>query len=232
MHLFRPSRLPPAADIARHRHRAPYATLVLAGSYEEAGDAGRFTARPGDVVLHGAFSAHRDRVAASAAVVLDLPLPFDGRDWPARMRVEDPDAIVRHAERDPAEAVACLVAELAVADAVGEDELPDRLAAALRGGEEIAIGAWAAAQGRSREHLSRRFEALYGVSPAGYRADCRAKRAWRAIVASGDGLAGVAADAGYADQAHMTRALTRLTGMSPRRWRVAMRAGVARAGVT
>ncbi|KTE38054.1 MULTISPECIES: helix-turn-helix domain-containing protein [unclassified Sphingopyxis] len=224
MQLFRPSRLPPAADIERHTHRTPYATLVLAGSYEEAGDAGRFTARAGDVVLHGAFSAHRDRVGPSAAMVLDLPLAFDARAWPARMRVDDPDAIVRLAERDPAEAVTDLIAALEPAGATAEEELPDQLAAVLRGGGEVGIGAWAAACGRSREHVSRRFEALYGVSPAAYRADCRAKRAWRAIVASGDGLAGVAADTGYADQAHMTRAVTRLTGMAPHRWRMAMRA--------
>ena len=206
MQLLQPSLLPPAADIARHRHREPYATVVLAGAYEEAGDAGRIAAQAGEVLLHGPFSAHRDRISAKRTMVLDLPLPFDGRDWPARARIADPDHIVRLAERDGVEAVAALLGELVPAAAAEEEDFPDQLSAA---------------RGRSREHVSRSFEALYGVPPAAYRADCQAKRAWRMIVEGKDSLAGIAVEAGYADQAHMTRAVTRLTGTSPRRWRLA-----------
>lgn len=220
MQLLQPSLLPATADIARHHHRAPYATLVLSGGYEEAGDAGRIAAREGEILLHGPFSAHRDRISARRTVVLDLPLPFDGRDWPARARIADPDQIVRLAERDPVEAVAALLDGLAPATGADDDDLPDRLSSALRTLAAPRIGEWAAAHGQSREHVSRSFDKLYGVSPAAYRADCRAKRAWRMIVASGDSLAGIAVEMGYADQAHMTRAVTRLTGMSPRRWRV------------
>ncbi|HEV2599409.1 AraC family transcriptional regulator [Sphingopyxis sp.] len=222
MQLLRPSLLPAATDIARHHHREPYATLVLAGAYEEAGDAGRIAAYEGEILLHGPFSAHRDRISAKRTVVLDLPLPFDGRDWPARAQVADPDHIVRLAECDAVEAVAALLDCLAPALAAEDDDLPDRLSAALRTAESPRIGEWAAAHGQSREHVSRSFEKLYGVSPAAYRADCRAKRAWRMIVAGDDCLAGVAVEAGYADQAHMTRAVTKLTGMSPRRWRTGM----------
>ena len=221
MQLLRPSLLPAAADIARHRHREPYATVVLTGAYEEAGDAGRMVAGAGQVLFHGPFSAHRDRISAKRTVVLDLPLPFDGRDWPARARVVDPDHIVRLAERDPVEAVMALLDGLAPGQMAEEDDLPDQLSAALRTPAPPRIGAWAAASGRSREHVSRSFEKLYGVPPAAYRADCQAKRAWRMIVAGDDSLAGIAVEAGYADQAHMTRAVKRLSGMSPKRWRVA-----------
>lgn len=223
MQLLHPSLLPAAADIARHHHREAYATVVLAGAYEEAGDAGRMAARAGEVLLHGPFSAHRDRISAKRTVVLDLPLPFDGRAWPARARIADPDHIVRLARRDAVEAVAALLEGLESAPTDEEDELPDRLSAVLRSSASLRIGEWAAARGRSREHVSRSFEKLYGVSPAAYRADCQAKRAWRMIVAGDDSLAGIAVDAGYADQAHMTRAVTALTGLSPRRWRVAGR---------
>lgn len=221
MQLFQPSVLPAATDIARHHHRAPYATVVLAGAYEESGDSGRLAARAGEILLHGPFSAHRDRISAAHTVVIDLPLPFDGREWPARAQFADPDRVVRLAERDPVEAVAEMMAGLMPAAAAGEEELPDQLSAVLREAEPPRIGEWAAACGRSREHVSRSFERVYGVSPAAYRADCQAKRAWRMIVGSDDSLAGIAAEAGYADQAHMTRAVTRLTGMSPGRWRVA-----------
>lgn len=223
MQLFRPSLLPAAADIARHHHREPYATVVLAGAYEEAGDSGRMAARAGEVLLHGPFSAHRDRISAMRTVVLDLPLPFDGRLWAARGQVTDPDQLVRLAERSTIDAVEALLEQLQRRDEECEGELPDQLSAALRDVEPPRIGDWAAARGRSREHVSRCFERVYGVSPATYRADCQAKRAWRMIVASDDSLAGIAAEAGYADQAHMTRSVTQLTGLSPRRWRVAAR---------
>lgn len=222
MQLFKPSLLPASADIARHRHREPYATIVLAGAYEETGDSGRLSARAGQVLLHGPFSAHRDRISAARTVVIDLPLPFDAREWPALAHIADPDRIVRLAERDPAGAVAELVGGFTAGPTPEEDELSDRLSMALRTSKAPRIGEWAAAHGRSREHVSRSFERVYGISPAAYRADCQAKRAWRMIVAGDDSLAGIAVEAGYADQAHMTRAVTRLTGMSPRRWRVAV----------
>ena len=222
MQLLQPSLLPPATDIARHRHCEPYATVVLVGAYEEAGDAGRIAAQAGEVLLHGPFSAHRDRISAKRTMVLDLPLPFDGREWPARARIADPDRIVRLAERDPVAAVTALLGEVVPVTAGEEGDLPDQLSAALRTSAPPRIGEWAAARGRSREHVSRSFETLYGVPPAAYRADCQAKRAWRMIVESKDSLAGVAIEAGYADQAHMTRAVTKVTGLSPRRWRMAV----------
>lgn len=221
MQLFKPSLLPSSTDIARHHHREPYATIVLSGAYEESGDAGRLAARAGEVLLHGPFSAHRDRVSTARTAAIDLPLPFDGREWPARARIADPDHIVRLAGRDPVEAVAALLDGLAPATDAEDDELPDRLSAMLRTSAPPRIGEWAAAHGQSREHVSRSFEKLYGVAPATYRADCQTKRAWRMIVAGDDSLAGIAVETGYADQAHMTRAVTRLTGMSPRRWRCA-----------
>ena len=44
-----PDKLAAGGRIARHVHRLPYATIVLEGAYEEAGDAGRIAARAGDV---------------------------------------------------------------------------------------------------------------------------------------------------------------------------------------
>src|SRR3546814_20087649 len=64
MRLLQPSQLPAAAGIARPHHREPYATVVLTGAYEAAGDAGRVSARAGEVLLRGAFSAPRGRISA------------------------------------------------------------------------------------------------------------------------------------------------------------------------
>ena len=62
------------APMPRHRHAEPYMAVVVDGGYQEAGDCGRIDARPGDVLLHDAFDAHRDSFLPRGAVVLNLPL--------------------------------------------------------------------------------------------------------------------------------------------------------------
>ena len=36
--------------LSRHMHTKPYVTLILSGRYIEAGDHGRFTVEPGDIL--------------------------------------------------------------------------------------------------------------------------------------------------------------------------------------
>lgn len=191
--------------------------MVLSGSYEEAGDAGRHRVRPGEVLVHGPFSAHCDRIAAVRTEVLDLPLPA-GMVLPAHGRVADADAFVRLAAADPVRAAAMLPECIEPADARAE-EPADRLAEALASGDVPAIGAWAAAHGLVRETLSRQFRQIYGIDAATYRAEARARNAWRMIVGTGAPLAEIAQASGHADQAHMTRAVRALSGHTPGAWR-------------
>jgi hypothetical protein len=62
-----------AGVIARHVHARPYATIVLEGAYEEAGDHGRFRVSAGGVLFHGAFSTHQDVVGRARTVVSTCP---------------------------------------------------------------------------------------------------------------------------------------------------------------
>lgn len=218
MRASTPDQLAGGGRIARHVHRLPYATVVLEGAYEEAGDAGRIAARPGDVLLHTAFAAHQDRIGTRPAWVLDLPLPDDRREWPAVAKVADPELFVRLAGRDAREAAAGLVEALAESGEQANHPVDD-LAAALRSPSPPRIGNWARHRGRSRESLTRRFGSLYGTSPAAYRLEALARHAWRRIVATDDSLADIACDTGFADQPHMTRAVARLTGHTPGAWR-------------
>ena len=109
------SRLPARQTVApgclpRHRHAEAYAAVVLAGTYEEAGDNGRRRVGPGDVVVHRAWEAHLNRTPGAGAQVLNLPLTAG--DLPAFGRADDVDTLVRAAERDPAEASARLAVML------------------------------------------------------------------------------------------------------------------------
>jgi AraC-like DNA-binding protein len=68
----------------------------------------------------------------------------------------------------------------------------------------------------------RQFRIAYGVDAATYRSEARTRHAWRRIVQTATPLVEVAADAGFADQSHMTRAVKALTGRSPGAWRKAV----------
>lgn len=206
------------AEIQRHYHPHPYATLVLEGGYEEAGDQGRFNVAAGDVLLHPAFSAHRDLVGRTQTTVLDVPLPFDGRSWPGLARLVDADLLIRAASRDVHQAQQ-LIIETLVAMPQERRDPADRLADALTEDPCLAIGEWADFNGYSREWLSRRFRRLYGVDAALFRSEARSRRAWGKIVGSNEPLAEIAVACGYADQSHMTRSVTRLTRRPPNAWR-------------
>jgi AraC-like DNA-binding protein len=207
-----------ALEIGRHYHLQPYATLVLDGGYEEAGDQGRFQVAAGDVLLHPAFSAHRDHVGRARTFVLDLPLPLDGRNWPGIAHLDDPDLVIRVAATDAREAQSLLVESLTPITRGGNDPA-DLLADTLSIDPTTAIGRWAKGNGYSREWLSRRFKRLYGVDSALFRVEARSRLAWRRIVGSDQPLVEIAVECGFADQSHMTRSIGRLTGTSPSRWR-------------
>lgn len=203
-----PGRLP------RHRHADGYVAVVLAGTYEEAGDRGRRRLGAGDVVVHRPWEAHLNRTARGAQV-LNLPLP--AAKLAAFGRVDDLDGLVRMAARDPRIAADALAEAFAAHDAAAAD-WPDRLAAALAAGDQACLGVWAGAFGISAEHLSRGFRQVFGVSPQRYRLEARA-RAALAELTSGRGLAELSAAHGFADQAHMTRTVRAVTGRPPGAWR-------------
>ena len=79
----------------------------------------------------------------------------------------------------------------------------------------MSIGALAASTGWSVRHVHTCFVAEFGVTPKQVAQLMRFERA-RALVARGGSLARVAAESGYADQAHLTREWTRFAGQPPR----------------
>lgn len=71
--------------------------------------------------------------------------------------------------------------------------------------------------GADRYSIARQFRAVFGTSPDRYRTQRRLEWA-RAAIERGEPLAGVAAEAGFADQSHLTRQFKRTYGMTPARW--------------
>jgi hypothetical protein len=79
--------------LGRHSHEEAYAAMVLSGSYEEAGDQGRFQAEAGDVVLHDSFEAHLDRFPPSGAVILNVRLAAGPSFAPALHKETEPNRL-------------------------------------------------------------------------------------------------------------------------------------------
>lgn len=206
-----------SAYIPRHRHERAYAALVLAGSYEESGSRGRFRVRPGDVLLHDAFDDHLDRFEGSGARILSLEIAACPADT-SIAHVADADAVVRAAERDTVAAAALLLAEIRRQPPVHYD-WPDILADDLLSDPAWRLDEWARRRALAPASVSRGFRKVFGVSPAAFRLGARARHAFRMITGSGQSFAAVAATTGFADQAHMSRAIRVLTGAPPGSWR-------------
>jgi AraC-like DNA-binding protein len=212
---FGRERLAARASIPRHRHWDGYITVVVAGGYQEAGFDGRWNLTAGDVVVHRRNDAHLDHIGPKGVDLVNLPLP-SGLALPAAFRIEDPDSLARLAERSPFEAALAIRPSSEIA---AQSDWPDKLALDLMTNCGQRLGHWAAAMGLAAETLSRGFRAAYGVTPARYRAERRARQAIEMIVQSDAALASIAADCGYADQSHLNREIVALTGRSPGRWR-------------
>jgi AraC-like DNA-binding protein len=206
--------------IGRHVHKRAYAALVLSGCYEEAGDSGRHRVQAGDVVLHEGFEAHLDRFPTSGAVVLNVPLPAQYAFRSGVGRVDDPDAIVRLVEKDDSEAAALLLWSTELTQQEFQD-WPDELALSLAQNASVSLSSWSKARGIRAWDLSRSFAKVFGISPSAFRARARTRQAWRAIRTAGMPLSGIAADCGFADQAHMTRSVKTMTNRCPGAWRSA-----------
>ena len=204
-----------AGSLPRHRHQAAYAAIVLSGGYLEAGGEGRWRVEPGDVVFHPAFDAHQNQVSRRSTV---LNVPLDTlADLPPVFRVADPVALER-AGRDDLHEAATRWRPVSLGAALSED-WPDLLAAAIRVDPALRLGDWAHGCRLAPATVSRGFFAAFGVTPSQYRAERRAHLAWRGLTRGTAPLAAVAQDCGFADQAHMSRAVRTATGATPGAWR-------------
>ncbi|MBO9621560.1 MAG: AraC family transcriptional regulator [Sphingomonas sp.] len=206
-----------SGTIPWHVHRRPYLAIVLEGSYEELGDQGRCAIQAGDAVLHLPFERHGNHVSRRGVRIVNVPLSIADALRLQSMRTDDPERVVDAISRG------CSVSDALAGDrpslpALADDEA-DVLALSLVNGADIEFDAFAASCNLSRRTLRRRFQHLYGTSAAKFRARARARRAWRAILTTPAPLAAIACDLGFADQAHMNRAVLALTGETPSRWR-------------
>jgi AraC-like DNA-binding protein len=161
----------------------------------------------------------------------DGPLPFVADP------VQEPSPATRDLERllagpdEPVsdigrhDAAAAIAAALVALSGGAETEGPIDLAAMGRVREHLAAHACEQTPaatleriaGIDRYAIARQFRRAYGTSPDRYRTLRRLALA-RTAIQGGAPLARAAADAGFADQSHMTRQFVRAYGLTPGRW--------------
>jgi len=213
--------LPSRFSLPRHRHLRAYATVVLAGAFEESGYNGRIHATAGDVLIHPALDCHGNQMVSAGVKLIRLDWA-DENGIGGLYHLDDADELARAAETDVVEAAHLLkraLCEKGLPAHGQKNDWPDALLADLADNVSTEIGVWAEINGLARETVSRGFAAAYGIAPSALRAELRARSAWLRITRGSEGLARIAADTGFADQAHMTRWIHRLTGAPPAAWR-------------
>jgi AraC-like DNA-binding protein len=208
-------------SLPRHRHLRPYATIVLAGTFEESGYNGRIHATAGDVIIHPALDCHRNEMVSAGVRLIRLNWSETSRVG-GLYRLDDADELARTAEKDVIETVRLLefaLRENGKPSPGRRNDWPDLLLADLAKHPCMEISLWAEVNGLARETVSRGFSAAYGVPPSILRAELRTRAAWLRITRGSDPLCRIATETGFADQAHMTRWIHRITGAPPTVWR-------------
>jgi len=213
--------LPSSFSLPRHRHLRAYATVVLAGAFEESGYAGRIRATAGDVLVHAGLDCHANEMVSGGVKLIRLD--WADTEGPGGLyHLDEIDALARTAEKDVVEAKLLLEHLLFTKRTPSpgqKNDWPDLLLLDLCKNASTEIGGWAQVNGLARETVSRGFVAAYGITPSVIRAELRTRSAWLRITHGSDCLCRIAADTGFADQAHMTRWICRITGATPAAWR-------------
>ena len=154
------------------------------------------------------FGVPADRLAETHTDLADL--------WPAVGELRD-----RLGEAPSLAEGLAIFESFLVRRLAGRAPLPAMIAASLarlRRDARVPISTLVRESGASHRGFLSLFRASVGLSPATYRRVVRAERAL-ALLGGSESLASVAAMAGYADQAHCTRELVAIAGITPSRLR-------------
>lgn len=233
----------PHTELPLHRHRDPYLCIVLDGAYEEATPSRRLALDAGALVGHEAGSAHANRFPAIGGRCLNVTPTGSWRENGLWQGWCDGGGV----QAAPREAFLRLRQELACAGQFGDLGVAAALFELLhRAQRESAAGAVPAWLRRVREriedgssspslaelagdagvhpsHLARAFRQWQGKSIGQYVRERRLRIALDGLAQGSMPMAELALAAGFADQAHMARAVRQATGHTPRGYRAAVR---------
>jgi AraC family transcriptional regulator len=232
----------PGTLVPSHAHAHPYFCYVSAGDFQELGEAGSYVATRGTLVFHPAAETHSDEfggaggrcfnievggdvdlvrdpgVVRGAAVRYAAELYREMRAWDAASAVVTEgltSALIARVDFDASRA------EPAPRQARGDiTRAVERLRADPCNPPSLAL--LAAEAGLSTISFARAFRRHFGCGVGAYLRAERVEMAKRALAESTNTVSTIAADLGFADQAHLTRVFRDATGWTPAAFRRAM----------
>jgi AraC family transcriptional regulator len=237
------SRHPAGSHLPRHAHERAYFCLNHGGMYGEAYGRRRRVCHPGMVVFHPPGETHSE-IHHTAVASLNVEL---GASWLQRLADAGRtlDSPAEREDVDTTQAASLLLAELGRRDpdstltiesltweilfALGGEPAATRMAPRwLRSArdlldghfdEPVSLRGLAHQAGVHPVHFAAAFRRFHGCSVGEYLRRRRLQYARRRLADPEVPLALVAAEAGFADQSHLTRTFKRFTGMTPGRYR-------------
>jgi AraC family transcriptional regulator len=232
----------PGTVVPSHAHAHPYFCYVSAGGFAELGEGGSYVASRGTLVFHPAAEAHSDEFGDAGGRCFNIEV--DGEVAVRRDPGVVRGAAVRYAaelyrEMRAWDAASTLVAEgltAALIARVGfQAERAARAPRKARGDLTRAVerlradpcnppplALLAAESGLNTISFARAFRRQYGCGVGAYVRAERVEMAKRALAESDESVSTIAAELGFADQAHFTRVFRNATGWTPAAFRRAM----------
>lgn len=214
----------PREECRPHRHDRVQISLLLAGGYVEDSEEGRARADgPGLSRKPGGFE-HQNRFGDAGALILSLNLdeaPAPDRYFVARGPEDLSGQALQQMVKD-GRAIAALAGSLpaglppfAAPPSPWLTAVHDRLLTE----SGLSIGALARAFGLHPVRFARLFREAFAQSPTAARRNRRAACALDRLIRTRAPLVEIAMAEGFADQAHLSRVISRTTGWSPGRLR-------------
>jgi AraC family transcriptional regulator len=243
--VIRDTRLAPTIELPRHQHVEPYLCIVLEGSYTEHART-EIACGPGSIVSHPGGHVHANRTGPNGARCVNVEFSstllsddtlraLTTRERQMRLPITHSTLARLHHSLMQADSTAALSTFAATIDVVcAGTTLPD----VTRGGWWLrrvieylesdlartpAIEELANIAGVHASHLVRSFRQSQGETVGGYLRRRRLELADVSLRLDDPSLAAIAAEFGFCDQAHFTRAYTRHFGVSPGRRRRMLR---------
>lgn len=229
------TRYAPGATLPSHTHDFANISLVLEGGLEEESDHGVATVGAGVVVLKPAGTVHANRVGAFGAKIFALRID---PDWSAAKRLCDylwcsGDAALAVMLRLFAESRQATLGEgqvrgvlSALCDeprsagfAGGPDWLGETQRRIHESNGDLDVRAMARHCDTHPVYLARAFRKHLGTSPREYVRRQRLTLAAHQLLTTDDAPTTIAADNGFADQAHFCRTFRRFLGLTPGAYR-------------
>ncbi|MGH8144841.1 MAG: helix-turn-helix transcriptional regulator [Rhodanobacteraceae bacterium] len=230
--------------LPKHEHAAAYLCLVARGGYVQFANGSTSECTQGLLLVHPQGHCHANHFAVDGARCLNVHFDHSLADDTAisrlladhrRLRMIDAIRLQRRIQSEllATDAAAELALQAAVFELVAQacrqaeagrrhqpewlDRVHERLhddPYAVPSLQELAILA-----GVHPAHLARCFQRAHGMSVGEYLRRLRVEHARKALAATRQPIASIAADAGFADQSHFGRVFRHVTGETPRTFR-------------